>query len=200
MFAAWLTATSVDWLYNFPGLTGAALLAGALLAVPTRPGRAGGERDAGQQRRSRARQAAVVMALAALALIAASIGRQYAASRYSVSGAAEARRQPVAAIRKLQTAEQLDPYSMQTLYEIATAYAALDDYGDARAALLAAEQREPHNYVPPALLGDLATRRGDGRTALAAYERALRLDPRDSEVRSLVQSAQAQLPAARSSR
>ena len=152
------------------------------------------------QRRPRAaarvaRQAALVAVLAALALVAASIGRQYAASRYETSGGAKAQTEPVAAIHSLQTAEQLDPYSLQTLYDIASAYAALDDYPDARTALLAAERREPQNYVPPALLGDLATRRGDYRQAFAAYSRASKLDPRDPEVRALMQAAQAQLTA-----
>jgi cytochrome c-type biogenesis protein CcmH/NrfG len=138
--------------------------------------------------------------LAVLAVVAASIGRQYAASRYRAAGAAKVATDPVAAIHSLQTAEQLDPYSLQTLYDIASAYAALDDYAGARVALVAAERREPHNYVPPALLGDLATRRGYYRIALAAYSRAQSLDPRDSEVQSLVRTARAQLTASQSTR
>ena len=209
-FAAWLTATSVDWTYNFPGLTGAALLAAALLVVPGRmgtarmdhpPRRNGGDGAVDgtvRRRRSRSGQVVLVITLAALALVAASIGRQYAASRYAASGAAKTPTRPVAAIHTLQTAEQLDPYSLQTLYTIASAYAALDDYADARAALLAAAHREPRNYVPPALLGDLATRRGDDAAALGAYSRALSLDPNDSQVQSLVRTARAQLAAARS--
>jgi hypothetical protein len=228
MFVAWLTATSVDWLYNFPGLAGAALLAGALLVVPARasgpnrgravsisgggaaaaPGegddsravRATDRRVPDRHARSRRSQAALVVALAVLAVVAASIGRQYAASRYRAAGAAKVATDPVAAIHSLQTAEQLDPYSLQTLYDIASAYAALDDYAGARVALVAAERREPHNYVPPALLGDLATRRGYYRIALAAYSRAQSLDPRDSEVQSLVRTARAQLTASQSTR
>ncbi len=33
LFAAWLTATSFDWLYNIPGLAGMAMLAAAILLV-----------------------------------------------------------------------------------------------------------------------------------------------------------------------
>ena len=189
MFAAWLTATSVDWLYDFPGLTGAALLAAALLTVPE-PARGGVRaRPARVGERRRLGQVALVGALGVLALAAASIGRQYAASRYAASGAAKVDSAPAQALSSLQTAERLDPYSLQTLYSIASAYAALDDYPDARAALVAAERTEPENYVPPALLGDLATRRGDYATALASYSLAARLDPHDPEVQSLVQSA-----------
>jgi tetratricopeptide (TPR) repeat protein len=187
MFTAWLTATSVDWLYDFPGLTGAALLAAALLTVPGEGGDAGaGMRPAGRRRLA---QAALVGGLGVLALAAASIGRQYAASRYAASAAGQVDRAPTRALASLQTAERLDPYSLQTLYSIASAYAALDDYPDARAALVAAERREPDNYVPPALLGDLATRRGDYATALTSYELARRLDPHDPEVQSLVRAA-----------
>ncbi len=206
IFAAWLTATSVDWLYNFPGLAGAAILAAALLVVPEPAGgpaepSANGHIGAGGRRaRSRRGQAALVLGIGALALVAASIGRQYAASRYAASGAAKVQTEPVAAIHKLQSAEQLDPYSLETLYSIASAYARLDDYGDARAALLAAEQREPDNYVPPALLGDLATRRGYYQVALADYERARRLDPRDPLIQSLVANARTLVRDARSAR
>jgi tetratricopeptide (TPR) repeat protein len=135
-----------------------------------------------------------------LALVAASIGRQYAASRYMASGAAKSQTQPVQAIRALHTAEQLDPYSLQTLYDIASAYAALDDYTDARAALLAAERREPENYVTAALLGDLATRRGYYRVALTDYFRAQSLDPHDAEMQSLVLETRARLAPASSAR
>ncbi|MGO9972095.1 MAG: O-antigen ligase family protein [Solirubrobacteraceae bacterium] len=226
LFAAWLTGTSVDWLYNFPGLTGAALLAGALLVVPDPGARAGalrrngldeagaGDSSSGAARtwtndayaaplaaRGRRSQAALVLALAALALVAASIGRQYAASRYAASGYAKidsrdvTGQQAVSAIHTLQTAEQLDPYSLQTLYGIARAYAVLDDYNDAREALLAAQSREPHNYVPPALLGDIASRAGYYRVALAEYSRAESLDPHDPAVQALVEQARGELRA-----
>jgi Flp pilus assembly protein TadD len=50
--------------------------------------------------------------------------------------------------------------------------------------LLAAAALEPHNYVPPALLGDLAVRRGDLAVARAAYARALVLNPRDPTIQT----------------
>jgi O-antigen ligase len=186
VFAAWLTATSVDWLYNFPGLAGAAMLAAALVVVPVPIRERSAEPPAG---RSRTTRAVLVIGIAALGLAAASIGRQYAASRYAASAASAVRTHPTAAIATLRTAEQLDPNALTTLYAIASAYAQLDDYRDARAALLDAERREPHNYVPPALLGDLATRRGYPRIAEAAYARALRLDPREPVLQAALAAA-----------
>jgi cytochrome c-type biogenesis protein CcmH/NrfG len=129
--------------------------------------------------RSRAGQAMLVVALALLAFVAASLGRQYVAALYSNSGQGLVSKDPVQALQKLKTAEQLDPWSMQTQYAVASAYAHLNDYGAARDALLHAQQLEPENYVPPALLGDIATRAGDQATATAAYRRALKLDPRE---------------------
>jgi tetratricopeptide (TPR) repeat protein len=82
----------------------------------------------------------------------------------------------------LRTAARLDPYSVDTLYSLAAAYARLDDYQRAREAVLLAAAREPFNYVPPALLGDLAMRRGDFGVAAREYRRALTLNPRDVQL------------------
>jgi cytochrome c-type biogenesis protein CcmH/NrfG len=185
MFTAWLGATSVDWLYDIPGLAGMAILAAAMLVVPARSR----ERRAGGTGRSRGAQAALAVGLGILALIAAGIGRQYAAARYASSGDSEVVSSPARGIGTLETAESLDPYSLTTLYAIASAYARLDDYQAARDVLLRAERLEPDNYVPPALLGDLAFRRGDFGVALAAYEQAQRLDPREPALaNSIVQT------------
>ncbi|MGH2973649.1 MAG: hypothetical protein ACRDLL_02095 [Solirubrobacterales bacterium] len=74
---------------------------------------------------------------------------------------------------------------MQAYYAKASALARLDAYIPARAALLEAIRREPHNYVSWALLGDIATRRGDIAGAMRAYRRASSLNPRDAELRPL---------------
>jgi tetratricopeptide (TPR) repeat protein len=193
MFAAWLTATSVDWLYDFPGLTGAALLAGTLLLVPAE-GRRPREAGSGSARgRHRPREAVLLLVAVASVLVAASIGRLYAASRYASAGASRVYTDPVAAIGTLRTAEELNPYSLPTLYSIASAYAYLGDYADARSTLLTAHRLEPENYVPPALLGDLATRRGAWAAAVSEYSLAQSLDPRDSYIRGVVTVARRRL-------
>jgi O-Antigen ligase/Tetratricopeptide repeat len=194
MFTAWLAATSVDWLYDIPGLACMAILAAAVLVVPapletdqlkTAPPRRI------QVRRGRRAQVTLVVTLGLLALVAASLGRQYVAMLYSNSGKGLVSTRPVRALKTLRTAEQLDPWSLQTQYAVASAYARLDDYQAARAALLRAAQLEPENYVPPALLGDIATRAGDRAAALAAYRRALLLDPLEPELAQAVGTAHA---------
>lgn len=176
MFVAWFVHTSVDWLYDIPGLTGMAMISAALLVVPAP--RAGGVA------RTRRQMALLAPALVVLGLLAASAGRQYIAERYATSGSAQLAGAPAKAITTLQRARALDPYSLSTLYSLAAAYARLDDYPDAHAVLLAAAALEPHNYVPPALLGDLAVRRGDLAVARAAYARALVLNPRDPTIQT----------------
>lgn len=190
MFAAWLAATSVDWLYDIPGLAGMAMLAAAVLVVPAERSAADAVAPAAARRGRRA-QSMVVVTLGVLALVAASLGRQYVAMLYSDSGRGLVSNHPVQALRKLRTAEQLDPWSQQTQYAVASAYARLNDYPAARAALTRATQLEPENYVPPALLGDIATRAGDKRVALAAYRRALRLDPLEPALQQAVSAAEA---------
>ncbi|HEX3801747.1 MAG TPA: O-antigen ligase family protein [Solirubrobacteraceae bacterium] len=188
MFAAWLAATSVDWLYDMPGLAGMAMLAAAVLVVPTPTADV---YEAAPSRRGRRQQATLVLTLGTLALVAASLGRQYVAALYSNSGQRLVSRQPVNALQELRTAEQLDPWSMQTQYAVASAYARLNDYPAAREALVRAQQLQPQNYVPPALLGDIATRAGDNATAIAAYRRALRLDPLEPALQQVVKTSEA---------
>jgi O-antigen ligase len=185
MFAAWLAGTSVDWLYNFPGLTGSALLAAAVLVVPApfnSPAVTTGARPRGSARG----RVMLTFSVGALAVVAASLGRQYIAVLYSDSGQALTPRHPVRALRELRIADSLDPWSMQIHYAEAAAYARLDDYTDARDALLHAQRLEPDNYVPPALLGDLAIRAGLPRVALTEYRLALRLDPLEPALRAAV--------------
>lgn len=177
-FAAWLSATSVDWLYDIPGLTGMAMLSAALLVrpavslgIPTRRASRGLVRAGG---------VGVVIAVAALA---ASIGRQFVADHYAQAGIDAIARSPARAIRLFGRALILDPFSVTDRYGLAAAYSREDRYAPARAELRLAACREPHNYVPPALLGDLALRRGDLATAASEYAKAIRLDPHDPALR-----------------
>jgi tetratricopeptide (TPR) repeat protein len=193
MFTAWLAATSVDWLYSIPGLAGMAMLAAAVLVAPTERAAITDADPVGRAplRRSRPAQVTLVVTLGLLALVAASLGRQYVATLYSDSGHGLVPKHPVRALQRLRTAEQLDPWSLATQYDVASAYARLDDYAAARTALRRAQQLEPDNYVPPALLGDIATRAGDERDALGDYRRALRLDPLEPSLQQAVRTAQA---------
>ena len=186
LFTVWLVHTSVDWLYNLPGLTGIGLVGAAVLL--RRPEPAADVPDApepGRALRSNRRRIALVLGLACLALLAASVGRQLTAGLYRQQAEHRVASDPVEALRAANRSLGLNPASLSSYYVKAAAYARLDRYEQARQALSEAARREPHNYVPPGLLGDLAVRHGDFSTASAEYRRASQLNPREPTLAAL---------------
>jgi O-antigen ligase len=175
VFLAWLAHTSVDWLHNIAGLTGIALVAaGVVLASPERV----------QERRRWAGWGRATIPLigvvALLALLAASEGRRWASNYYLERSGSELGADPDAALGDADRALDLNPESLPARYAAASAYARLGRYEPARAALLAATRKEPSDYVPWVLLGDLAVRHGDIARARASYRRATALSPYDT--------------------
>jgi O-antigen ligase/polysaccharide polymerase Wzy-like membrane protein/tetratricopeptide repeat protein len=176
VFVAWLAHTSVDWLHNIAGLTGIALVAaGVVLASPE---------PAEKKRRwvgwGRA-TVPLIGVVALLALLAAAEGRRWAADYYLERSDSELSRDVGAALRDADQALNLNPESLPAHYAAARAYARLDRYAAARATLLAATRKEPSDYVPWVLMGDLAVRRGDLAQARADYRRATALSPYDTD-------------------
>jgi hypothetical protein len=202
-FAVWFLHTSVDWIYNMPGITGMALLGAAGLcalaaASPLRAPAAGARAIAAAPRRApprpgiravlaRARTASgerrvLAWTLAIMALVAVgapSLVRQYLAQQHTNRAATLLASDPRGALRETQQALRLNDSHIEDYYTRAAAFARLDDYPDARDTLLEAVRTEPLNFVSWALLGDLATRRGDMTHAASAYGRARALDPGD---------------------
>ena len=107
------------------------------------------------------------------------VGRAALADRYLNEGRDVLVSDPAAAVVKAKDSQRLNDERLQAYYLESAAWARLGDYPRARAALAEATRREPHDFVTWALLGDLATRRGEDRQALADYRRALALNPRD---------------------
>jgi hypothetical protein len=179
IFVVWLAQTSVDWLHLIPGLTGIALGGAAVLLQPLR---------AGQDRAARrfpipAIAAIIVLVPAAVAIVF--IGRPTLAQHLRGKAQDEVQSRPQKALDTAEESLSLNPDSVQAYYIESAALARLDAYVPARAAMLEAIRREPHNYVSWALLGDLATRRGDIPAAMRAYKRASTLNPRSLELRQL---------------
>jgi hypothetical protein len=178
VFSAWLVSASVDWAYNLPGITGAAVLcAGVLTTTPE-------SRDSGSL--AGFRRLSVIGGLAVLAVLSASVARQYAADWYVERGQGQLAPRPEAALNDASHALQLNPARMDAYYLKAAALARANRYSDARSTLKEATRREPFNYVPWALLGDLAVRRGDTAAAHGAYAEASRRNPFDAALRELV--------------
>ncbi len=179
IFVVWLAQTSVDWLHLIPGLTGIALGGAAILLRPLwpKPDRAAGLFPMPIP------AVAIALALAVVAIVF--IGRPTLAQRLRSEAQDEAATSPAKALGKVEESLSLNPDAVQAYYTKASALAQLDAYAPARAALLEAIHREPHNYVSWALLGDLNTRRGNIAGATRAYRKASVLNPRDAELRLL---------------
>lgn len=180
VFVAWLVDGSVDWVYNLPGITGMALVCGSVLTAEND----GNWRDDGSPRAGLdvfLRAAGI----AVLALLAASVGRQFAADWYTEKSQASLASNPEKSYREAAQALSLNASRMDAYYLQAAALARRNDYDGARSKLLAASRREPFNYVPWALLGDLATRRGDRSQATIYYRQASRRNPYDVGLKDL---------------
>jgi cytochrome c-type biogenesis protein CcmH/NrfG len=98
---------------------------------------------------------------------------------------ASLKRDPTNAIEAANRSIALNPERVDTYVVKAAAYARTGDYAAARRVLLIAVHKEPHNYVPWALLGDLAMRRRLPDQARRNYQRASRLNPSDRDLAKL---------------
>lgn len=179
----WLVYTNLDWTWNLPAITGLAFVAAAGLVHSD-------ERLRWDPRRHRA---PIGLALVVIAALVASLGRQYVAERHQRDAVAAVGTSPGIALRETRKALELDPDAMDARYTRAAAFARFGDYDSSRATLLDAAEQEPKNYVPWALLGDIAVRRGDLGAAREAYRQALRLNPRDAQLRVFTRDPRAAL-------
>jgi UDP-GlcNAc:undecaprenyl-phosphate GlcNAc-1-phosphate transferase len=192
---AWLAHTSVDWMHLIPGVTAMAL---CLLAVVLRAPWSGEAPAVVVARpvpaRRRAGVALGVGVAACIVLTGASLARQGLAehdrgrAQAALSGGDAAR-----ALREADQALRLDPDDVSSYYTKASALARFGRGQDARAVMVQAAAREPHDFVTWALLGDLDVRLGHRRQAADEYGRAHRLNPRDAGLARLVADPRGEL-------
>ena len=178
-FLVWLVHTSVDWLHLIPGVTGLALAFAAVLVGPWQ--RAEGIAA------TAARRSVVLVLAVAIVVAAAFVGRSALADKYASEASDALAVAPADAIAKANDSLELDDEAASTYYVKAAAYARINDYASARATLLEATRREPHEFVTWGLLGDLAVRRGNFGHARRAYEEASRLNPRQPDLARLAE-------------
>ncbi|MBS0548328.1 MAG: O-antigen ligase family protein [Proteobacteria bacterium] len=172
-FVVWLAQTSIDWLHLIPGLAGIALGAAALLLRP---------RSREPAARSGLRPLptlALVAVLVAGGVAIFFIGRPTLAEHLRSVAQGELESSPADALAASDESLSLNPDSLQGYYLRGAAFARLHDFAAARHSLEEAIEREPHNYVSWALLGDLLTRHGAVAEARRAYRHASSLNPRD---------------------
>jgi O-antigen ligase len=173
-FVAWLANTSVDWLHLFPGVTAIAL-AGAAMVLHTDH----------EPARWRLASAAVPVLLATGSVLGAiNIARPMLAQADVAAAQRAMPGNPALAIARAEDSLRIDRSDLTGYYVKAAAYAALDEYLNARTTLLQAVTQDRTAFGTWVLLGDLATRRGDIAAARDAYARAASLDPRDPGLRA----------------
>jgi hypothetical protein len=188
-FIAWLAHTSVDWLHVIPGVTGIALIAAAVLVSPW-------ALPAGSSLRSPTRLAATAAVAVAVLAAVQTVARPTGTEVLRQEAQDQLDSDPVRALKRANQALSLENDSIRALYAKSAAYARLDRYADARAALRRATRLEPHDHLPWALLGDLAARRGDVALARRDYRRAAMLNPMDTRLKQLAKDPRTTISAA----
>lgn len=187
LVVAWGTHSSLDWLWNIPTVTLLALGALAGLAACS-----AGPSKRRSDVRSAPQRIVVVAVLIAVTFAAASMTRLWMAGAEREQAASALLSDPAAALRSTRRALELNPVEVETRYIRAAAFARFGDYSGARRTLLQAVDAEPRNFVPLALLGDLATRRGDLPEARRQYRAASALNPLDQPLSALASQEPAQ--------
>jgi O-antigen ligase len=165
----WLFHASIDWFWELPTLTGAAV---ALLAIAGATPQVAPEATRATWRLLKVAAAAgiALVAAAALAIPWASV---------SLIDAAVARGATQNAYSLLGKAASLNPWSEQPAIAEATLAANAGDRARERQALLKAQRRNRFDWYPYFMLGIVAGREHHFALARAELERAHRLSPHD---------------------
>jgi O-Antigen ligase len=174
MFAYWLLHSSLDWLWEFPGLAGAGL-AGLGLATAVR-------RDHAEERSAAALLAgrrALALGIAGAVLLAVSVVPPWLSAREVRKGAELAGSDPVAAVERFDRAADLNPLSPVPQKAAAVVEIRAGRYPEAERHLLEAFDRDDQDSGMYLLLAVLRSSEGRAADARRLIEEARRLAPRD---------------------
>jgi hypothetical protein len=174
-FAYFVVHSAADWLWEFPGLTGPALmLAGIAVGLLPRTGPA-------PVPNSRRRYLRLALALPVVALVLV-FGGPWLSARQVDSASAAWRSNPADAFSQLDRAARLNPLSAQP-YLVGGAIASrLGDVRRVQREFERALDREPDNWYATLELGVVESQRGNWGQALRFLTRARALDPLEPTV------------------
>jgi hypothetical protein len=169
----WVAHGSVDWLWEYPALSGPALaLAGAACALAgSAPERAGAPRPASRRR--------VALAVAAGLLCVVSVAPSYLAERHVRAAGRDWPSDPALAFERLERARSLNPMSARASLVEGTIASRLARFDQARISFERAAAREPKDWFSRFELGLIAGVRADRATAVRYLLAARRLNPRE---------------------
>jgi tetratricopeptide (TPR) repeat protein len=182
MFAYWLAHSSVDWLWEFPGLTGAALLGLGVAMAAAHGLAAETAEDAEQTEAARPLLApwpALAAAIACVAVIGVSVVPAWLSAKELRRATEIASTDPVAAVRDLDRASSLNPLSPLPQKAAGIIEIRRGDSQAARRHLLKAFDRDPHDSGLFLFLGAIASEAGHQAKAIRLAAEALRLAPTD---------------------
>lgn len=182
VFGYWLIHGSIDWFWEFPGLTAPAFaMLGLACAVGRSNEAAVAVRAAGRVGRPVRVAAGVAGALGAI-LLAASLVAPWLAERENAQAAAGWPSAPRTAFDRLDRAATLNPLSPDPHLTAALIAIRTEDSDRAEIELRKVLAMEPRTPFALAELAALAYERGEKRRAVALIERAAAYSPRDETV------------------
>ncbi len=182
VFAYWFLHSSVDWLWEFPGLAGAAL-ASLGIAVAVNRGLQADEAASVEARRPiLAARPALALGLVAVVALCVSIVPPWFSEREQQRGIDVALTDPAAAVRHFERAADWNPLTPVPYKAAAIVEIRQRDYRAATRELRRALERDPDDSAPYLFLGAIASAGGRKQEALTLVGKANRLAPRDHEV------------------
>ena len=186
-FSYWLVHGSVEWFWEIPALTTAALaFLGLAAALAT------GDRSADVSTGPRAGRRMLIVLLALVALVAsASYVAPWLSARYVESASRTWRSHPAQAYRMLDRARTLNPLSDAPDLIAGTIAGRRHDYARMKVAYARALKRDPHDWYAQFELGIAEYLIGNRSAALVDLERAATLNPRESLIRFVLRRVRA---------
>jgi tetratricopeptide (TPR) repeat protein len=186
-FSYWFVHGSVEWFWQIPALTAAAIgflgLAAAVVA-DDRPANAPTDRGRGR------RMLTVAIALTAL-VASASYFAPWLSARYVDSASRSWRSHPGQAYRMLDRARALNPLSDTPDLIAGTIAGRRHDYARMKVAYSRALERDSHDWYARFELGIAEYITGNRSAALVDLERASELNPRESLIRFVLRRVHA---------
>jgi tetratricopeptide (TPR) repeat protein len=193
--------SAIDWTWFLPGTAVPALLCAGWLV-----GRAPLTQSVGLQADRRPLLArpgamATIIAVALLSILAAWATWQPLSASNSDSAALAAlgRGDVRTALSDARAAASSNPLAVEPLWALSTVFGAIGDPHQARAELVAATRRQPHNAASWRALGLYDLNQHDASAALSSLQLALRLDRGSYQTLQAIVQAQSQLRAGQSS-
>ena len=175
----WIAHGSVDWLWEFPALSVAALaFAGAALAL-SRQADADADASPCAPRSPRAQRAVVAAAVATLVAVTALLVPSLISDSAVSSAARDWRADPARALDRLRLARALNPLAARPWLVDGQIRARRGELAAAQEAFAEASDRQRDAWYPPFVRGLLASGAGDRAGARRRLRSAHRLNPRD---------------------